>query len=127
MVREFYFKGKKLDELKGMSVDDFAKICRARERRTLRRGLTEVQKKFLKRLEKNPKKFNKTREREMIIIPQMLGHKIGVHNGKEYVQLEIRPDMLGHRLGEFMLTRRLVKHSAPGFGATRSSKYVPLK
>lgn len=127
MVREFYFKGKKLDELKGMPVDDFAKICRARERRSFKRGLTEVQKKLLKRIEKNPGKFNKTRERDMIIVPQMLGRKIGVYSGKEYVELVIRPDMLGHRLGEFVLTRRVVKHSAPGFGATRSSKYVPLK
>jgi len=127
MAREFYFKGKKLDELKAMSVDDFLKVCRAKQRRSLKRGLTEVQKKFLKRLEKNPTKFNKTRERSMIIIPQMLGHKIGVYSGKEYQELTIRPDMLGHRLGEFVLTRRIVKHSAPGFGATKSSKFVPLK
>lgn len=127
MAREFHFKGKTVDEIKAMSIDDFAKICRSRERRSLKRGLTETQKKFLKRLEKNPSKFNKTHDREMIILPQMIGHKIGIYSGKEYVELIIRPEMLGHRLGEFVLTRKMVKHSAPGFGATRSSKYVPLK
>jgi small subunit ribosomal protein S19 len=50
-----------------------------------------------------------------------------VHNGKEYVPVEITAEKLGHRLGEFALTRKQVKHSAPGFGATRSSKYIPLK
>ena len=35
--------------------------------------------------------------------------------------------MIGHRLGEFAMTRKTVKHSAPGLGATRSSKFVPLK
>ncbi len=56
-----------------------------------------------------------------------VGIKIGVYSGKEYVPLEIKPEMLGHRLGEFVMTRKQVKHSAPGFGATRSSKFVPLK
>jgi small subunit ribosomal protein S19 len=63
----------------------------------------------------------------MVIIPEMVGVKIGIHNGKEYVSVDIKPEMLGHRLGEFAMTRKPVKHSSPGFGATRSSKFVPLK
>jgi len=63
----------------------------------------------------------------MVIIPEMVGAKLGVYNGKEFVSLEIKDYMIGHRLGEFILTRKQVKHSAPGFGATRSSKFVPLK
>ena len=41
--------------------------------------------------------------------------------------VEVQPDMLGHYLGEFALTRKSVKHTGPGVGATRSSKFLPLK
>ncbi|MFQ5919523.1 MAG: ribosomal protein S19 family protein, partial [Thermoplasmata archaeon] len=40
---------------------------------------------------------------------------------------EIRAEMIGHYLGEFAMTRKPVKHSGPGVGATRSSKFLPLK
>lgn len=127
MVREFRFRGLTAQELRGMSPEEFAKLCKSRERRALKRGLTPVEKKLLLRIRKNPKKFHRTRARGMVITPELLGVKLGIHNGKEYVPLEIVPEHLGHRLGEFVPTRKLVKHSAPGFGATRSSKYVPLK
>jgi small subunit ribosomal protein S19 len=124
---KFAFRNRSLEELKGMSIEEFAKLLKSRQRRTLKRGLTDNQKKLLEKIENDPKKFHRTRCREMIILPVMVGVKIGVHNGKEYAPVEIRPEMLGHRLGEFVMTRRQVKHSAPGFGATRSSKFVPLK
>ena len=57
----------------------------------------------------------------------MIGLKVGVYNGKEFVTVEIKPQMIGHYLGEFSLTRKRVQHGSPGIGATRSSKYVPLK
>jgi small subunit ribosomal protein S19 len=50
-----------------------------------------------------------------------------VHNGKEFVQVEIKPDMIGHYLGEFAVTNKPVRHGTPGIGASRSSMYVPLK
>ncbi len=124
---KFAFRNRSLEEMQGMSIEEFAKLLKSRQRRSLKRGLTDNQKKLLEKINKDPKKFHRTRCREMIILPQMVGSKIGVHNGKEYVALEIKPEMLGHRLGEFVMTRRSVKHSAPGFGATRSSKFVPLK
>jgi small subunit ribosomal protein S19 len=127
MAREFTFRGATIEELKGMSIEDFSRLCSSRERRALKRGFTDVEKKLLLRIRKNPKKFHRTHAREMLIIPELLGVKLGIHNGKEYITLEIKPEHLGHRLGEFVMTRKLVKHSAPGFGATRSSKYVPLK
>ena len=127
MAKEFKYKGKSLEEIKGMSLEEFAKIVPSRSRRALKRGFTPVQKNLLLRIRKNRGKFHKAHCRDMIIIPEMVGVKIGIHNGKEYVNVEIRPEMLGHRLGDFAMTRKQVKHSAPGFGATRSSKYVPLK
>ena len=127
MAREFTFRGATLEQLKDMPIEDFAKLCKSRDRRALKRGFTEVEKKLLLKIRNNPKRFCRTHAREMVVIPELLGVKLGVHNGKEYVTLEIGPQHLGQRLGDFVLTRRVVKHSAPGFGATRSSKYVPLK
>lgn len=126
-MAKFQLKGKTPEEIKAMSLEEFRALLPARERRSLKRGLNEKQKKLLEKIKKNPGKFHRTHSRDMIILPQMLGVKIGVYDGKEYKLMEIKPEMLGHRLGEFALTRKVVKHSAPGFGATRSSKYVPLK
>jgi small subunit ribosomal protein S19 len=57
----------------------------------------------------------------------MVGKKVAIHNGKEFKEVELRAEMIGHYLGEFALTRKIVKHSGPGVGATRSSKFMPLK
>jgi small subunit ribosomal protein S19 len=126
-MAKFVFRGKSLEEVQGMDLEEFSLLLKSRQRRALKRGLTEKQKKLIEKIRKDPRKFHRTRCREMIILPEMVGLKMGVHNGKEYTPLEIKPEMLGHRLGEFVMTRKAVKHSAPGFGATRSSKFVPLK
>ena len=127
MPRVLKFRGKTLEELKQMSLEEFSKLLTSRERRSLLRGLTERQKKLLEEIRKNPKKFHKTHERDMIILPEMVGVKVGVYNGKEYKPVEVKFEMIGHRLGEFALTRQRVIHSAPGVGATRGSKHIPLK
>jgi small subunit ribosomal protein S19 len=127
MPKKFTYRGLSLEELRKLSIDEFARLIKSRERRTLKRGLTEGQKRLLKKVRENPKGFHKTHERDMIILPVMIGIKFGIHNGKEWVTVEIRPEMVGHRLGEFALTRGRVKHSAPGVGASRSSKHVSIK
>jgi len=126
---EFLYHGKTLEELKTIDIKEFMKLVPARMRRSLKRGLTEKEKKLLKKIResKNKDKLIKTHQRDMIIIPEMIDAKIGVYNGKEWAVIQIKPEMLGHRLGEFSLTRKRVKHSSPGFGATRGSKFVPQK
>ena len=126
MAKIFTYKGKTVEELKKMSIDEFAKLMPARERRHITRGLTEKEKKLLDNLRKSDKPV-KTHLREMIIIPEMVDKRILLHNGKEWLLVTIKPEMLGHRLGEFVLTRKRVMHSAPGVGATRASKFLPLK
>ncbi len=128
-MREFTYKGKTVEELKQMPLEEFAKLTNARIRRTLKRGFSHRQKKLLEKIKKARGKdvLIRTRCRDMPIIPEMIGAKIGVYNGKEYVPVKIIPEMLGHYLGEFAMTRKPVKHSAPGVGATRSSKFVALK
>lgn len=126
MAKIFMFRGKTLEELQKLSLEEFSKLIPSRQRRSLLRGFTIQQKKLLERLRKK-NKAQKTHVRDMVIIPEMVGKKILVYSGKEWVQVEIKAEMLGHRLGEFSQTRRKVMHSAPGVGATRSSKFMPLK
>ncbi len=126
MARVFLYKGKTVEELQKLSLEDFAKLVPARERRSLLRGFNDVEKKFLEKIRKSEKPV-RTHLREMVIIPEMLFKKVLVHNGKEWILIDIKSEMLGHRLGEFALTRKKVVHSAPGVGATKSSKFLPLK
>ena len=126
MARIFLLKGKTAEELQKMNLEDFAKLIPSRSRRNLMRGFDDDEKKFLEKLRTSEKPV-RTHMREMVIIPEMLFKKILVHNGKEWVSVDIKPEMLGHRIGEFALTRKRVQHSAPGVGATKSSKFLPLK
>ena len=127
MARILKYKGKTLEELKKMSLEEFSKILTSRERRSLLKGLTERQKKLLEEIRKDKEKFHKTHERDMIVLPEMVDVKFGIYNGKEFKPVMITFDMIGHRLGEFIMTRGRVMHSAPGMGATRGSKHIPLK
>ena len=126
MARKFSFKGKTLEELQKMDLEEFSKLLDARRRRSLKRGLTDQEKKILRKIRKG-KTYIKTHVRDMIVVPEMVGKKFGIYDGKEFVTIEITPEMIGHCLGEFTVNRKEVKHSAPGVGATRSSKYIPLK
>ena len=65
--------------------------------------------------------------RDAIILPEMVGKTIKVYSGKEFIPVTINEDMIGHYLGEFVLTRNRVQHSAPGIGATRSSAALSVK
>lgn len=69
----------------------------------------------------------KTHLRDMIIVPEMIGTVVGVHNGKTFNQVEVKPEMIGHYLGEFSITYKPVRHGRPGIGATHSSRFIPLK
>jgi len=124
--KEFTYRGKTLDELKRLSIDEFAMLLPARQRRSIKRGIPDSQKKVMKKIKLGDKNL-KTHVRDMIITPAMVGSTLKIHNGKEYFQLAILEDMLGHFLGEFALTRKKVAHSAPGIGATKSSASISVK
>ena len=126
MAKEILFRGKKLDELKKLSINEFAELVPSRARRSLKRGLTDEQKKLLEKIKKQDKNI-RTHARDMVILPDFVGHIIRIHNGKEYVPITVTEDMLGHFLGEFSLTRKRVAHNAPGVGATRSSAAISVR
>ena len=131
MVKQFTYKGKTLEELKLMSIKEFTKLIPSRQRRSLLREPTKYQKTLMKKVEKannqQYKKQIKTHAKDTIIIPSMVGLTIYVHNGKEFTPVIIIDEMISHVLGEFVLTRQNVKHSAPGIGATRSSAHQSVK
>ncbi len=68
-------------------------------------------KKVLKAKESNKKQLIKTWSRASMIIPEMVGETIGVHNGKIHVPVFITESMVGHKLGEFAQTRTYKGHA----------------
>lgn len=126
MAKEFLYRGKSLEQLKKMSLSEFTLLLNSREKRKLKRGFTEVEKKLLETL-RETKKDVKTHCRDMIIIPEMVGRTVRVHNGKDWVPIMLMTEMLGHRLGEYSMTVKPVRHSAPGIGATKSSASLSVR
>jgi len=133
--KEFSYLGKTLEELKSMPMDELIKILPARARRSLKRGLDATHRGFMLEVKQASKQLEKgetpkpirTQIRDIHVLPVMVGLTIAVYNGKEYQNVEIQPEMIGHYLGEYALTRKSIKHSAPGVGATRSSMFVPIR
>jgi small subunit ribosomal protein S19 len=134
MPKEFMYRGLTLGQLQSLSMDEFIALLPSRQRRSLHRGLQPEQRILLEKIREARENLHKgsdagvkTHVRDMIILPEMAGLTISVHNGKEFVHIEIKPEMIGHYLGEFAITNKPVKHGTPGIGASRSSMYVPLK
>lgn len=63
-------------------------------------------------VEKNDRKPVKTWSRRSMILPQMVGLTIAVHNGRQHVPVLVSEDMVGHKLGEFAATRTYRGHVA---------------
>jgi small subunit ribosomal protein S19 len=67
---------------------------------------------------KKVEKLNETREKRVVktwsrastIVPAMVGHTIGVHNGRVHVPVYVNENMVGHKLGEFAPTRSFRGH-----------------
>lgn len=62
--------------------------------------------------EKNDRRPIKTWSRRSMVIPQMVGLTIAIHNGRQHVPVLINENMVGHKLGEFAATRTYKGHAA---------------
>lgn len=126
--KEFKYRGESVEDLKKLEVREFAKHLKSRARRAVLRNFQNIEK-FIARanekIEKN--KQIKTHLRDLVIVPKMIGMKISIYNGHNFIPVEIIGEMLGHRLGEFALTRGKVKHGSAGIGATKGSKHKSKK
>jgi small subunit ribosomal protein S19 len=63
-------------------------------------------------IQNNDKRPIRTWSRRSMIIPDMVGLTIAVHNGKDHMPIFITENMVGHKLGEFALTRSFRGHAA---------------
>jgi small subunit ribosomal protein S19 len=83
--------------------------------RSLKKGPI-IEPKLLKKIEainqKGENKDFRTWSRAIVILPQMVGHTIAVHDGRRHVPIYITENMVGHRLGEFAPTRTFRGHMA---------------
>ncbi|MEM1629801.1 MAG: 30S ribosomal protein S19 [Saccharolobus sp.] len=130
--KNFRYRGKRLDELLNMPMDEFIKLLPARQRRSLKRGFTEAQRRLLEKIRKYRRegklnKVIKTHVRDLVILPELIGLKLAVYNGKEFVEFTVTPEMIGHYLGEYSITTKKVEHGEPGLKATRSSLFLAMK
>ena len=121
--KQITYRGKTIDELKNLDVREFSKHINSRQRRFVLRRFQDIDK-FVKRAkEKSAKnKHIKTHNRDLIVVPEMVGMKISIHNGKAFVPVQITEEMLGHKFGEFAPTRGRIKHGKAGVGATKGTK-----
>lgn len=121
--KEFTFRGKTVEELQKLDVREFAKYLDARARRTALRQFSDIEN-FVnlakEKIEKN--KPVRTHKRDIVIVPQLVGMRIFVHNGRNFIPVDVVGEMLGHRLGELAPTRNKVKHGSAGIGATKGTK-----
>ncbi len=145
MVKVFEYRGVAMAELEKMPIDKLRGLLGARQRRSLKRGVTDGKRKVIARMRAAraaaaqggdggqgataaaPPPRIRTHLRDLIILPFMVGTTVHVYNGKEFKEVEIKAEMIGHYVGEYSLSGRRVSHGAPGVGASRSSLYVPLK
>ena len=126
--KEFTYRGKSIADLKQLEIREFAKLLKSNERRTIMRQYDKLQK-FISRANKRlaKGKLIRTHQRDIIIVPQLVGLKVSIYDGRNFAPIDINIEMLGHRLGEFAPTRTRVKHGAAGIGATKSSGAKSVK
>jgi len=61
--------------------------------------------------ESGDRRVIRTWSRRSTVVPEMVGHTIGVYNGRQHVPVFIQENMVGHKLGEFSPTRTFRGHS----------------
>ncbi|KAK8866214.1 ribosomal protein S15 [Tritrichomonas musculus] len=134
--RNYTFRGKTLDDLRAMEIPEFVKLLGTKRRRYISRAFGVQHVHLIKKLKlareavKGPGERPatvRTHLRSMVILPEFVDNVIGIYNGKEFVEIQIKPEMIGHVLADFAMAKKIVKHSKAGVGATRSSSATSLK
>merc|ERR1712060_47005 len=132
--KKYSYRGIDLDKLLDMSNQDLMELFRARQRRKFSRGIGRKTTTLLKKLRKAKRETAygekpvpcKTHLRNMVMVPEMIGSVVGVYNGKQYLNVEVKPEMVGHYCGEFSITKKPIKHGRAGMGSTKSASFSPL-
>ena len=126
--KQFTYRGKTIEELENLNVREFSKLIKSRGRRNILRNFQKIED-FINRSKIKIKKNKpiRTHQRDLVIVPEMIGWKIFIYNGNKFVQVQVVGEMLGHRFGEFAPTRARIVHSKAGVGATKGSKHKSKK
>ncbi len=122
---EYTYHGFNIEQLKAMSMDELLAIMPSGARRKVLRGFTRDEEDVRAKIAESD--GVRTHSRSMIILPEMVDKNVAIYSGKDFVNVEIPVEGIFHYFGEFALTRKKVAHGSAGIGATKSSKYVPLK
>lgn len=78
--------------------------------RSLKKG-PYIDERLLEKVKKaKPGEIIKTWSRSSVISPEMVGFTFGVHNGKDFVSVQVSENMVGHKLGEFSSTTKFGRH-----------------
>jgi len=109
---EFTYRGHSIADLQQMALSELLPLMPARARRKFDRGLSREQEKLLADIRSGEAPL-RTHLRDMVIMPEMVGKTVEIHNGKEFQKVEIQPEAVFHYLGEFALTRKKVSTAAP--------------
>ncbi|CDI85844.1 40S ribosomal protein S15, putative [Eimeria praecox] len=133
--RTFTYRGVDLEKLVTLPLDKLVDLFRARQRRKFSRGINQKALPLMNKLRKAKKDLPygekpapvNTHLRNVVVVPEMIGSLVGVYNGKQFINVEIKPEMVGYYLGEFSISYKPVRHGKPGIGATHSSRFIPLK
>jgi len=114
--KERKFKGKNLEELKQLDVREFAKLLKSRKRRTVLRNFQDHENfvSLAKEKLKKGKRSIRTHKRDLVVVPELIGMRLQIYNGREFVPVDLTIDMLGHKFGEFSMTRAKTKHNKDG-------------
>ena len=130
-MKAFAYRGKTLEDLQKLDLKEFMQLLPARQRRSLKHGFSEEQKKLLLKIDKTLqgtyKKPIRTHCRDMVVLPKMIGLTVHIHAGNKFLPILIQSEAVGLYLGELTMTRAKVAHSAPGIGATKSSSAISVK
>ena len=113
-IRKFVYHNQDLDELLTVSRKEFLQSFSSRLNRKFRRsnGINGTYARVIDKVVKSKKNLQpgekprtiKTHLRNGVIVPEMVGGYLGVYNGKEYKEVEIKFDMIGRYFGEFSIT-----------------------
>lgn len=138
------FKGLDIAKLEALPPADLLKMLPSRQQRRFRRNnrpeKTEYENRFHRKLLNMLTKIRKAKKeapegekpavvkthlRNAIILPEMVGSVIGVHNGKVWGIVDVKPQMIGKYLGEFSITYKPTLHGRPGL-VDKMTRFIPL-
>lgn len=116
------FRGVQISDFKEKTLAETLPFMNAATRRYYRRFLKGQAANLFNKLLAND--TVRTHSREFFILPQFVGKTVFIHNGKDFIEFQIKNEMIGHRIGEFTLTTVPPKHSKIGIKGTKSSRKI---